>query len=434
MSLLIKNARIINGAGETGPASPSATADIFIENGKIAKIAPHIDRANVTLIDAKGKVVIPGLIDLHVHLREPGREDKETIETGARSAVKGGFTSIFCMPNTTPAIDTAQVVQYILDQAEKVALVNVYPVGAITKGREGKEITEMMDLKQAGCLGISDDGRGLMNAGLMRRAMEYAKMAGLLVMQHCEDDNLSAKGVMNEGALSTLLGLKGDPIIAETVIIARDIEIARYLGTRVHFMHISAARSVDLVRRAKAEGVKVSCEATPHHFTLTEEVVKSFDTSTKVNPPLRTRMDVDAIKAGLKDGTIDCIATDHAPHTHEDKEVEYDGAPPGLIGLETAFPLALKELVATGVLTLPQLVDKMSAAPARVMGLTDKGEIAVGKDADIAIIDLDREWKVTKEDTASKSKNSPFMGWTLKSRVTATICGGNVVYSDARAS
>lgn len=428
MGLLIKNARIVNASGER-PA-----ADIWVESGRIVSIASRINREGCTQIDAAGRVVMPGLIDLHVHLREPGREDKETIESGSRSAVKGGFTSIFCMPNTMPAIDTAQTVQYILDQARKVGLVNVYPVGAITKGREGREITEMMDLRRAGCLGISDDGRGLMNAGLMRRALEYAKMAGLLVMQHCEDDCLSAKGVMNEGALSTLLGLKGDPLIAETVIIARDIEIARYLKTRVHFMHISAARSVDLIRRARAEGVQVTCEATPHHFTLTEEAVKSFDTSTKVNPPLRTRMDVEAIKAGLKDGTIDCIATDHAPHTHEDKEVEYDGAPPGLIGLETALALALQELVAGGVLTLPQLVDKMSAAPARVMGLENKGEILEGKDADITIVDLDREWKVTKEDTASKSKNSPFMGWTFKGRVTTTVCGGKVVYSDARTS
>jgi dihydroorotase len=318
----------------------------------------------------------------------------------------------------------------VLEQARKVGLVNVYPVGAITKKREGTEITEMMDLKHAGCLGVSDDGRGLMNAGLMRRALEYAKMAGLLVMQHCEDENLSAKGVMNEGALSTLLGLKGDAIIAETAMIARDIEIARYLGTRIHFMHVSTARSVDLVRRAKAEGVAVTCEATPHHFSLTEEVVKSFDTSTKVNPPLRGAKDVAAIKAGLTDGTIDCIVTDHAPHTHEDKEVEYDAAPPGIIGLETAFALALKELVTPRLLTLPQLVDKMSAAPARIMGLANKGAIAVGKDADITILDLDKEWKVTKEDIVSKSKNTPFMGWTLKGRVSATICSGKIVYQE----
>ncbi|MBF0123423.1 MAG: dihydroorotase [Candidatus Omnitrophica bacterium] len=423
MELLIRNARIVNADGENNKSS-----DILIKDGKIDEIASSIKRDGVQTIDAAGKKVLPGLIDLHVHLREPGREDKETIETGSQAAAKGGFTSIFCMPNTFPAIDTAQVVQYILDQAEKVGLVNVYPVGAITKGREGKEITEMMDLKSSGCLGISDDGRAVMNAGLMRRALEYAKMAGLLVMQHCEDETLSAKGAMNEGKVSTLLGLKGDPLVAETVIIARDIELARYLKTRVHFMHVSAARSVELIRRAKAEGVQVTCEATPHHFTLTDEIVKSFDTSTKVNPPLRTQLDVVAIKQGLKDGTIDCIATDHAPHTHEDKEVEFDCAPPGLIGLETAFGLAMKELVEGGVLTLSNLVEKMSAAPARVMGLSQKGKIVAGHDADIVIVDIDKEWTVTREDTVSKSKNSPFMGWKLKGRVETTICNGRVVY------
>jgi dihydroorotase len=421
--LLIRNAGLVNAGVEA-----VVRKDILVKDGKIAKIGAGLEAPGVRVIDAAGKHVFPGLIDLHVHLREPGREDKETIATGSRSAVKGGFTSIFCMPNTTPAIDTAQTVQYILDQARRVGLVNVYPVGAITKGRAGVEITEMMDLRRAGCLGVSDDGRGLMNAGLMRRALEYAKMAGLLVMQHCEDEHLSAKGVMNEGALSTLLGLRGDPVIAETVFIARDIEIARYLGTRVHFMHISAARSVDLIRRAKAEGVQVTCEATPHHFALTEDAVRSFDTSTKVNPPLRTQADVAAIKAGLKDGTIDCIATDHAPHTHEDKEVEYDAAPPGLIGLETALALAVRELVLPGVLTLPQLADRMSAGPARVMGLKDKGVIAEGKDADIAIVDMDEAWTVSKDDTVSKSKNSPFMGWSFKGRVAMTICGGKVVF------
>ncbi len=422
MSVLIRNAVVVNAAGEA--ASP---VDILIEEGKISAMGPALPQAAV-VVDARGKKVLPGFIDLHVHLREPGREDKETIATGSRAAAKGGFTTIFCMPNTMPAIDTAQTVQYILDQAKKVGLVNVSPVGAITKGRDGKEITEMMDLRRAGCLGISDDGRGLMNAGLMRRALEYAKMAGLLVMQHCEDDTLSARGVMNESAVSTLLGLKGDPIIAETVMIARDIEIARYLGTRIHFMHISAARAVDLIRRAKAEGVEVTCEATPHHFVLTEDAVKSFDTSTKVNPPLRAAADVAAIRQGLRDGTIDCIATDHAPHTHEDKEVEYDAAPPGLIGLETAFALGMVELVNNGVLTLPQLVGKMSAGPARVMGLKSKGEIAVGMDADITIVDVDKEWTVSREDTVSQSKNSPFLGWKMKGRVFATICGGKVVY------
>ena len=427
MNLLIKHARIVNGANAAGELP--GLKDILIRDGKIVRISQGLADDDAQVIDANGKTVMPGFIDLHVHLREPGREDKETIETGSRSAAKGGFTSIFAMPNTTPAIDTAQVVQFVLDQAKKVGLTNVYPVGAITKNRDGGQLTEMMDLARAGCLGVTDDGKAVLNAGLMRRAMEYAKMAKLLVMQHCQDPNLTGMGVMNEGAVSTRLGLKGDPTIAETVIISRDIELAHYLKMPVHFMHVSAARSVELIRRAKKEGILVTAEATPHHFSLSEEAVKGFDTSTKVCPPLRTLADVAAIKAGLKDGTLDCIATDHAPHTHEDKEVDYDAAPPGLIGLETAFGLVMKELVLPGVLTLAQAVDKMSAVPARIMGLTSKGVIAEGRDADIVIVDLEKEWVVRREDFVSKSKNSPFVGWTLKGRVVKTICGGNVVYT-----
>jgi dihydroorotase len=425
MNLLIKNALIVNASGEA-----KKVTDIWVEGGKISAIAPNLHRDGCEIVDAKGKRVLPGFIDLHVHLREPGREDKETIETGARAAAKGGFTSIFAMPNTTPAIDTAQTVQFVLEQARKAGLVNVFPVGAITRNREGKELTEMMDLKRAGCLAVTDDGRAVLNAGLMRRALDYARMAGLLVMEHCDDPNLSAGGVVNEGAVSTLLGLTGDPAASEAIIVARDIELANYLKTRIHFMHMSTKRAVELIRRAKSEGIPVSAEATPHHFTLTEDAVKSFDPSTKVSPPLRSKADVEAIKAGLKDGTIDCIATDDAPHTHEDKEVDFDAAPPGLIGLETAFGLVMKELVQGGILTLPQVVEKMSAAPARLVGLTNKGEIAEGKEADLVVVDLDREWTVKAEDFVSRSKNSPFVGWKLKGKVVTTICGGKVVYQE----
>lgn len=425
MSILIKNAIVVNATGQSGrPVS------ILLDGGRIVKIAPSLEAPGAQELDASGCQVLPGLVDLHVHLREPGREDKETIATGSRAAAKGGFTSILAMPNTTPAVDTAQMVQFVQDQARKVGLVNVYPVGAITRGRQGEQLTEMMDLRRAGCLALTDDGRAVANAGLMRRAMDYARMAGLLIMQHCEDEALSAGGVMNEGATATLLGLKGDPSVSETVIIARDIELARYLKTRIHFMHVSCERSVELIRRAKAEGVQVTAEVTPHHLTLTEEAVKTFATCTKVNPPLRTQADVDALRQGLKDGTLDCIATDHAPHSHEDKEVEYDAAPPGMIGLETALGLMLTELVVPGDITLPQLVEKMSLAPARIVGLKDKGEVAEGKDADLVLLDPKREWVVSKEDTVSRSKNSPFMGRKLTGRVTTTICGGKLVYSE----
>ncbi|MFH0754404.1 MAG: dihydroorotase [Candidatus Omnitrophota bacterium] len=426
MKLIIKHARIVNGVAAMG--EQPGLKDILIEDGKIKRISQGLADEDAAVIDAAGKTVMPGFIDLHVHLREPGREDKETIATGSRAAVKGGFTSIFAMPNTAPAMDTAQVVQFVLDQAKKVGLVNVFPVGAITKGREGAALTEMMDLKRAGCLAVTDDGSTVMSAGLMRRAMEYARMAGLVVMQHCQDPTLTGSGVMNEGLICTRLGLKGDPTVSETVIVARDIELAHYLNMPIHFMHISAERSVELIRRAKNEGVKVSAEATPHHFSLTEEAVKGFDTATKVAPPLRTAKDVAAIKAGLKDGTLDCIATDHAPHTHEDKEVDFDSAPPGLVGLETAFGLVMKELVAHGVLTLPQVVDKLSASPARIVGLTEKGMIVEGKDADIVIVDVEREWTLKRDDLVSKSRNSPFIGWTFKGRVETTICGGKIVY------
>lgn len=428
MSLLIQNATVVN-----TDQIISKPQDILIENGVIAKIVSKMDARVEETIDARGKFVLPGLIDLHVHLREPGREDKETIETGSRSAVKGGFTSIFCMPNTNPIIDNAMIVEAIIKEAKRVGLLNVYPIGAITKGQKDEELTDMFELKKAGCLALSDDGRSVFNSQLMRHAMEYAKMVGLLLIQHCEDPLLSNHGSMNEGLNSTLLGLKGIPGVAETIIVGRDIELAHYLKTRIHFAHMSLKRSVELIRFAKSQGIQVTAEACPHHFTLTDEVVKSFDTHTKVNPPLRTPEDVQAIKEGLSDGTIDCITTDHAPHTQEEKELAYDQAPFGMIGLETVFGLAVTELVEKRILTWPQLVSKMSTTPAKIAGLFFKGEIQEGKDADLTIVDPHKEWVVKKEEFASKSKNSPFIGRTLKGRVEATICGGKVVYKDPRA-
>lgn len=424
MGLLIKNAIIVN-----HDKMWDKPQDILCEDGKIVKIAATIPNDKHEIIDAKDRKVLPGLIDIHVHLRQPGREDKETIETGSKAAVKGGFTSVFCMPNTTPVIDNAMVVEFIIREAKRVGLCNVYPIGAITKGQNDGELTDMSELKAAGCLALSDDGKSVLNSRLFRLAMEYAKMLDLLIIEHCQDPLLTSGGVMNEGAVSTRIGLKGDPGIAETVTVARDIEIANYLDAKVHLAHMSLKRSIELIRQAKKEGIKVTAEACPHHFALTDEACAGFDTSTKVNPPLRTQEDVEAIKEAIVDGTIDCIVTDHAPHTNEDKEVGFDGAPFGLIGLETSLGLSIKELVKPGFIDLPKLVEKMSTAPARIVGLSSKGVIKEGFDADIAIIDDDREWVVKKENFVSKSKNSPFIGWKLTGEVCWTICAGKVVYT-----
>lgn len=423
MSLIIKNVIVVNAEGIS-----KSPVDVLIEKGIITRVAPAIKSEAAKTLDAAGKMALPGFIDLHAHLREPGREDKETIETGSRAAAKGGFTTVFCMPNTNPVIDNAMIVEAIVKEAKRVGLVNVIPVGAITKGQKDEELVDMFELKAAGCLCLTDDGKSVHNPQTMRLALDYARMTGLLLMQHCQDPLLSAGGVMNEGLVSTLLGMKGDPVIAETVVIARDIELARYLKTKMHFQHVSARRSVELIRRAKKEGVAITAEVTPHHFSLTDEEVKSFDPNTKVNPPLRTADDVAALKDGLKDGTLDCIATDHAPHTKEDKEVGFDLAPPGMIGFETAFSLAVTELVLPGTLTWPQLAEKMSSAPARVVGLVKKGRIAEGYDGDITLIDPKKMWEVKREDFVSKSQNSPFVGRKLQGAVEATVYAGKIVY------
>jgi len=423
MTLLIKNAIIVN-----ADKVHKEEQDILLEKGIIKKIASNIPKGDHKVIDAKGNLVFPGLIDIHVHLREPGREDKETIETGSKAAAKGGFTTIMCMPNTNPVIDNASVVEAILKEAHRVGLVNVIPVGAITRGQKGEELTDMFELKQAGCLAVSDDGRAVASSQIMRRAMEYAKMVGLILIEHCQDPLLMSGGVMNEGYHSTVLGLKGDPAISETVIVARDIELARYLKTKIHLAHMSLKRSVELIRFAKDQGIQVTAEAACHHFTLTDEAVSTYDTNTKVNPPLRTSEDVEAIREAIKDGTIDCIVTDHAPHTHEEKEIEYDHAPFGMIGLETAVGLTITELVKAKIISWSQMAERMSAAPARVVGLDNKGVIAEGKDADITIIDSDKEWVFKKEDIASKSKNSPFIDRKFTGQVVATICGGKITY------
>ncbi len=422
MSLLIKNAIIVTTKGIS-----KESQDILIEKGIIQKVASKISNGSHQIVDAKDKLVLPGLIDLHCHLREPGAEHKETIETGSKSAAKGGFTTILCMPNTDPVIDNAKVIEGILKEAKRVGLVNVFPVGAVTRGQKGEDLTDIFELKSSGCLALSDDGESVVNSQLMRHALEYAEMADILIMEHCEDPTLS-KGFMNEGIQSTALGLVGTPDISESIIVARDIELVRYLKTRIHFCHISSKRSLELIRFAKSQGVKITAEVCPHHFSLTEDAVESFNTSTKVNPPLKTQQDVEAIKQALKDGTIDNISTDHAPHTREEKELEFDRAPVGMIGFETALSLAIRELVNAKILSWGSLVEKMSSAPAKIIGLANKGEIAESKDADIIIVDQDKEWVFEKEQIISKSKNSPFIGFKFKGAVDTTICGGKVVY------
>ena len=426
MKLLIKGGRVIDPA--TGL---DEVLDLLIENGKIVALKKRISTKGAEVIEARGKVVCPGLVDMHVHLREPGREDEETIGTGTRAAAAGGFTSVACMANTTPVIDNQGTVEFIYSQARKTGAVNVYPIGSVTKGLRGEELSEIGELKHSGVVAISDDGEPVRNSEVMRRALEYAKMFDLPIISHCEDKDLSAEGVMNEGYNSTLLGLAGIPGEAEGVMVARDIALAHLAGGHIHIAHISTAKSVQLVRQAKAGGIKVTSETAPHYFSLTDEAVRTFDTNTKMNPPLRTAGDVEAIKEGLKDGTIDVIATDHAPHTVVEKEVEYNLAPFGIIGLETAVPLVLMKLVEEGFLTLTDAITKMSINPAKILGI-GKGTLAVGADADVTIIDLSKERTVRPEEFQSKSRNSPFIGWKLKGVASTTIVGGKIVMKDGK--
>lgn len=418
---------LIRGGAVVDPVAGKITEkDIMVVDGRIVRIAVNLSPNGAEVLDASGKLVAPGLIDMHVHLREPGFEAKETILTGTRAAARGGFTSVACMPNTNPVADNAALISYIKNTALAKGAVNVYPIGAITRGSRGEELAEMGDMKEAGAAAFSDDGMPVMNAGLMRRAMQYARMLGLTIISHSEDKNLSAGGAMHEGYVSTVLGLKGIPASAEEVMVARDILLAEETSCRVHIAHVSTAGSVRLVREAKARGVKVTAEAAPHHFTLTDEAVMGYDTSTKVNPPLRTAADVAAVKEGLADGTVDVIATDHAPHTVEEKDVEYDKAPFGLVGLETAVGLVWTELVGTGVLTPLQAVTKMTLNPARVLGIP-KGTLETGADADITIIDPDLTGIVDASLFESKGRNTPFNGRLLKGLPYVAIVGGRVV-------
>ncbi len=429
MSLLISGGLVVDPAREL-----FESLDLLVEGGKIKALEPvgTIPAKGRRVIAAQGLVVTPGLIDMHVHLREPGEEYKETIETGTRAAARGGFTAVAAMPNTRPVNDTAAVTRFILDQAKAAGSARVYPVGAISLGSKGQNLSEYGDLKAAGVVALSDDGQPVMNPMLMRRALEYARTFGLPIISHCEDLDLRGEGVMHEGKVSLKLGLKGVPAAAEEVMVFRDLTLARLTGGRLHIAHVSTAGSVELLRRAKAAGLQVTAETAPHYFTLTDEAVLGFDTHAKVNPPLRTAADVAAIKAGLADGTLDAIASDHAPHSTMEKEVEFSEAAFGLIGLETSLGLSLK-LVYEKVLTLSQLVAKMSANPARILGVKG-GTLKPGAAADITLIDLNREWQVDAGKFASKSRNCPFQGWTLKGKAVMTIGGGKVVWEEGKIS
>lgn len=431
MKLVIRNGRVVDAKNKI-----DKKVDILIENGKIMKIGESskfrpgdVTRSTIT-IDATSKLVTPGLIDMHTHLREPGREDEETIASGTRAAAQGGFTSICCMPNTQPVIDSVSGVKFILTTASQEGVVNVYPVGSITKGRKGEELAEIGKMKIAGIVGISDDGKPVMNAQIMRRALEYAKMFNLPVISHCEDLNLSTGGVMNEGFTSTVLGLKGMPRQAEEIMVARDIALAELTGGKLHLAHITTRRSVELIRQAKKKRIKVTCETAPHYFSLSEEDVRGYDTNTKINPPLRTKDDIEALCEGLADGTIDCIVSDHAPHLDVEKDLEYNMAPFGIIGLETMLPLILTNLVWKKILNLNEAIAKLTVNPTNILGL-EKGSLSIGSDADLTIIDLNLKKKIDNE-FSSQSKNSPFIGMELKGFPVATIVGGKVVMEDGK--
>ncbi len=427
MKILLKNPRIIEPSENI-----DQVADILIVDGIIEIIAPKITASgNVQEYVLDGKIVAPGFIDMHVHLREPGYEHKETIETGLVAAAVGGFTAVCCMPNTNPPIDDASVIKFIKEKSEKTlnGLVDVHPVAAATKRREGKELSPMIELVEAGAVAFSDDGSPIDNSEIMRHALEYSNMLGKIIIQHPEDRSLAKGGVMNEGLVSTSLGLPPIPSIAEEIMIDRDIRIANYVGASYHAAHISTAGSVEIIRLAKKKNIPVTCEVTPHHFTLTDEAVRSFDTNTKMNPPLRTKADVDAIKEGLRDGTIDVIASDHAPHSFDEKEVEFLEAPFGIVGLETAIGLAITELVIPKILSINQLIEKFSINPRKILSLPTV-KIKVGEKTNLTILDFQKKWKVDAQKFKSKSKRTPFDGKTLVGKSFAIINNGRVHFSD----
>ncbi len=422
--LIIKGGRVVDPSQEI-----DEVADVVIKRGKIAEIGQATGGGDV--IEAAGRIVCPGLIDMHVHLREPGDEDAETIASGCAAAVAGGFTSIACMPNTSPAVDNEAMVEFVLRQAARADLCNVYPIGAITKGRAGKELAEIGQMVRAGAVAFSDDGGGVNNSSVMFRSMQYVEMFDRPIIQHCEDADLAGSGCMNAGVTATRLGLTGITGLAEEVMIQRDLLMAQATGVRYHIAHISTARAVQLVREAKARGEAVTTEVCPHHLLLTDSCVETYDTNFKMNPPLRTQADVDACLEGVVDGTIDCLVTDHAPHGVEEKEFDFQTAPFGIIGLEVALPLYAKALVASGRLAWPDLIGRMTAGPAGVMGIA-KGTLKPGADADVTVFDPEQRWTVDTTRFRSRSRNCPYEAWDLLGRIAQTIVGGAVKF-DARA-
>lgn len=421
MRLLVKGGRVIDPANNL-----DKVLDILVENDKIIETAENIYAEDCIIIEARGKLVCPGFIDLHVHLREPGYEYKEDIYSGTRAAAAGGFTAVCCMPNTDPVADNKAVISFIKEQARLKGAVNVLPIGAVTKKQEGQELSEIGELFEAGCVALSDDGKPVKRSDVMRHAMEYAKMFGLPIFSHCEDRELAGDGQMHEGFYSTYYGLKGIPAAAEEIMVARDIMLARLTGARVHICHVSTKGSVELIRRAKEEGISVTCEVTPHHLALTDEIVGSYDGDTKVNPPLRSEEHVQALIEGLKEGVVDCIATDHAPHEKEAKDCEYNLAAWGISGLETAIPVSMK-LVHEGKISLMRWVEAYTVRPARILGIAGRS-LAPGEKADITIIDPEMEKKVEPEKFYSKGKNTPFKAMTFKGWPFMTIVNGKIVF------
>jgi len=424
MSLLLQHGTVIDPAQDL-----EKQADLLIERGKISRIGKIQAKKSWQVVDVTGCIVAPGFVDMHVHLREPGREDKETILTGSRSAVAGGFTSIVCMPNTTPVNDCEAITRLIRGRAREAGLVNVFPVGAITKGSRGVELAEIGEMFKAGIVAVTDDGHPVQNSQVMRRALEYSKIFDIPVLDHCEDLPLSAEGCMNEGAVSTQLGLRGLSRSAEEVHVARDIILSRITGGRVHILHLSTRESLDWVRVAKQQGIAVTCEVTPHHFSVSEHDIKDYDTNYKMMPPLREPEDVEAMIQGLVDGTIDAIGTDHAPHTRLDKEVPFEDAASGVIGMETAIPLSWELLVRGELVSKRRLVELFTVNPCRILKLS-KGTLEEGVDADVTVIDPDQEVTIDVSRFCSKARNCPFHGWKLHGAPALTVVGGKIVHRD----